>query len=253
MVTEHHPDTPRHPGGLPRYGIYAAPAPDSPWWAFGCRWLGRDPVSGEALPPVAAGGLSVETQQAVTATPRHYGFHGTLVPPFALRDGRTLPELREVVAATARGRAAIAVRRLRLKTLGSFLALQPEPEERRINALAADCLLTLDRFRAAEPPAQRAGRDRPTLSALERRMLQEWGYPYVLDTYRFHMTLSQALSDGERERVAAALRPQLAPLAEVPWHLDAVCLVGQPNRSAPFRFLARYGFDGRSMHYCDVP
>ena len=32
-----------------RYAVYFAPPPDSDWWAFGCRWLGRDALTGRAL------------------------------------------------------------------------------------------------------------------------------------------------------------------------------------------------------------
>lgn len=239
--------------GLPRFGIFAAPVPESPWWTFGCRWLGRDPITDKLLAPEALGGLSIESWNAVTMAPRHYGFHGTLVPPFALAEGHTLTQLRQAVASTVLGRSEIVVPRLQLTSLGRFLALRPDPDEPRIAALAADCLLTLDRFRAAESPEQRARRERPSLSALERRMLREWGYPYVLDAYRFHLTLTASLADADREQVAAALRPLLEPLESVPLRLDALWLVGQPNRATPFRFLDRFCFDGTARHLGDLP
>ena len=73
--------------GFQRYAIYHVP--DDPELAgFGAKWLGWDIVTGGPVArPVDAGDPSV------VASPRKYGFHGTLKPPFRLSEGKRVEEL----------------------------------------------------------------------------------------------------------------------------------------------------------------
>ena len=68
-----------------RYAVYAAPQP-GPLADFAARWLGWDPVAGEAVAHPEVSGLP-RPVEALTASPRKYGFHCTLKPPFRLADG----------------------------------------------------------------------------------------------------------------------------------------------------------------------
>ncbi|MCU0855258.1 MAG: DUF1045 domain-containing protein, partial [Rhodobacteraceae bacterium] len=69
--------------------------------------------------------LEVEGAEEITATPRRYGFHATLKPPFRLAEGRSAEELRAAVAELAAATSAIRGARLHLQRLGPFLALVP--------------------------------------------------------------------------------------------------------------------------------
>ena len=55
----------------------------------GCAWLGRDAASGIALSQPPVDSVSGERLRALTASPRHYGLHATLKPPFRLAAGTT--------------------------------------------------------------------------------------------------------------------------------------------------------------------
>ena len=61
----------------PRYALYYAPRQDEALAAFGRTWLGRDVERGVDVERPAVDGLAAEDLAAVTAEPRHYGFHGT--------------------------------------------------------------------------------------------------------------------------------------------------------------------------------
>ena len=118
-----------------RFGIYWAPAADHPLWRAGCDWLGRDPESGAA-----------HAVRPHRAAPRRYGFHATLKPPFALRDGRTEADLDDALAAAVRRFQA----RHGLEQTGSIgpktLAALNVPVTKRLRQLAA----SLDRLAAMD-------------------------------------------------------------------------------------------------------
>src|SRR4249920_295409 len=76
-----------------RYAVYFAPAESTTLWQAACRWLGRDACSGARLPQPEVVGWSAEQILQLTASPRMYGFHATLKPPFHLAAGRTATEL----------------------------------------------------------------------------------------------------------------------------------------------------------------
>lgn len=226
-----------------RVAIFIAPPEDHPWWEFGSRWLGRDVLSETPPPPLTIPAEARATVAVAATAPRRYGFHGTLVPPFALAPGTTIDGLCDAVQGVVRGREAFDVQ-LAIRELRGFMALVPDPPEPRLDRLAADLLHAVNRFRAPEPPEQQSKRDRPGLTPEERRMLQGWGYPYLLETFRFHMTLTGALDAETLPRILPILREALGTLPSRPLPVRDVCLFHQPSRDAPFRLRDRFGFEG---------
>jgi hypothetical protein len=77
------------------------------------------------------------------------------------------------------------------------------------------------------------------LSARQLRHLDQWGYPYVFDEFRFHMTLTGTLSEPDRKEALAVLR-ELYSEADAPVALDSVCILHQPDRFACFTVLERF-------------
>jgi ribose 1,5-bisphosphokinase len=68
-------------------------------------------------------------------------------------------------------------------------------------------------------------------------LLARWGYPYVLDEFRFHFTLTGPT--GEAPGLAYEARQALAKLADTPLWFDAVSLVTEPSPGAAFREVHR--------------
>ena len=145
--------------------------------------------AGEARTQPNVPGLSAERLAELTQSARGYGFHATIKPPFYLREGRSEAELLDAFAAFAKGREPFEVQ-LGLRSLGGFLALMMTPPDHRMSALAADAVRDLDPFRALPSEAELARRRKSGLSAQQETLLQQWGYPYVMGEFRFHMTLS---------------------------------------------------------------
>ena len=78
----------------PRCAVYYAPDPQGDLWDLACAWLGRDPHRKVDCVRPAIPALADLDLDALTASPRGYGFHATLKAPFELADGaRPLPGL----------------------------------------------------------------------------------------------------------------------------------------------------------------
>jgi putative phosphonate metabolism protein len=225
-----------------RYALYFAPAATHPLWIAGCGWLGRDPGSGAGLGERGEGGNH-------RADPRRYGFHATLKPPFALRDGTSRAQLLAALAHVVDERAPFDMPRLAVGALGDFLALRPvDPDAtaagRPLRELADDCVRLFDEFRRPPTPAERARRLAGRLDEQQRANVDRWGYPHVFEHWRFHMTLTDSLPDdpGLRERLLAdATRHFAAALAE-PLRCDGIALFVEEQPGADFRLLRRFEF-----------
>lgn len=232
----------------PRYALYFAPAPGSRWWRFGCEWLGRDPISGRAHEPLILPGLAREEVAAITQAPRRYGFHATLKAPFALADGRTVNDLHRALREFAVTQPVLRLGQLMLHDMDGFLALRPT-EKTAVRRLADACVERFDFLRAPPTASDVARRRAAGLTPRQEDLLAQWGYPYVLDQFRFHLTLTDRLPDTQRERVCAALAPLVQALGAEPLLVDSVCLFEQASARTPFRLTRRYGFDGSIARY----
>ncbi|MCP5433292.1 MAG: DUF1045 domain-containing protein [Alphaproteobacteria bacterium] len=223
----------------PRYAVYFAPAPETALGAFGAGWLGGAPASVAGIP---AGRLL-----AITAAPRRYGFHATIKAPFRLHPETSESDLRAGLEALCADLRPVPLGRLRLSEIDGFLALVPAAPPRALARLERAAVTRLDAARAPLDEEDRARRARARLSPRQVRLFARWGYPYVLEEFRFHMTLTERLAaQDERARVAAALTERLVSLLEAPIVLDALALLVEEEPAAPFRVLARVPLSGTS-------
>ena len=106
-------------------------------------------------------------------------------------------------------------------------------------------------MREAPDARELARRHANRLTPRQANLLAEWGYPYVFQEFRFHMTLTGPLPAAERQKIINALAPVVARLNEQPLRLDALTIYLQPAPNAPFVITRRYGFDGSVENYRD--
>jgi putative phosphonate metabolism protein len=213
-----------------RYAIYFVPTANDPLWSFGTRWLGRDPETGTAYPQETS-------HAAITKEPRRYGFHATLKPPFALAAGQTAEALFAAAEEFARRHPAFDVARMKLAALGHFLAVVPALEAPGLHALADACVRDFDRFRAPSDAAEFAKRRQKKLTARQDDYLVRWGYPYVFDEFRFHLTLTGPLDPAS----LAQTQSQLAsPVLEAPLAVREIAIFEEPADGAPFTLKRRF-------------
>ncbi|WP_369914920.1 DUF1045 domain-containing protein [Maritimibacter sp. 55A14] len=195
------------------------------------------PDGGAAPAPPAPPGLPRPLAE-VTATPRRYGFHATLKPPFRLAAWRSPAQLELSLAALARRHAPVDLPGLRVASVGRFLALLPRAPCPALNALAHDCVAAPEPFRAP-PDAVELGRRRTAgLTPRQEEMLQRWGYPYVMAEFRFHITLTGPLERAEIEPLRRAAAAHFAPVLAEPHPVREICLFGE-DAEGFFRLLHR--------------
>lgn len=227
-----------------RYGLYYAPEPQGALGQFGNAWLGRDPETGHLLSRPTVAGLAESEIVAATSSPTRYGFHGTLKPPFALPSGINRSDLEAAVSDLCKRTAPIICGPLTLKAIGRFLALVPTEPVADLADLAATLVRALDDFRQPEDEAAKNKRRAAGLTDRQEEYLVCWGYPYVMEEFRFHLTLTNKLSDDQITPVKSVLSNLVAPLCQEPFTVREVCLFGDPGDQKPFRLLKRFPLDG---------
>ena len=224
-----------------RFGIYYTP-PSGTFATFGAHWLGWDIEQGAPVTHPEISGLPRPVAE-ITATPRKYGLHGTIKPPFRLAEGTTLQGLETAVENLATGLPPATLDGLTLNRIGSFLALTIIGDQTPLATLAGTVVEGLDAFRAPPTEAELARRRKSRLSPRQETLLTQWGYPYVMDEFRFHITLTGRLARGEAEQVQAALTPHIAPLLPTPFTVRDLTLVGE-DADGMFHEIQRFALSG---------
>ena len=226
-------------GSAVRVAIYYAPLADDPLTGLSSAWLGRDPASNAPVRQPEVDGIT-----EFTAEPRRYGFHATLKPPMRLVDGVRWTDFVAAVRLVAAGIAPFELPRLAVADLRGFLALRETSPCPALEALADACVERLDSFRLAPSEDELARRRKASLSAEQDAMLVRWGYPYVLGTWFFHMTLTRRLSDVEKIVVLPAAEDWFAPALTVSRRVEDVCIFTQATTGAAFVLAERVRLRG---------
>ena len=217
-----------------RYGIYFTPPSDDPLTEHASAWIGRSVFTGEPVSHPKVDGLDLADIAELSAFPRRYGFHATLKAPFRLDAGCSEDGLLSMFHDFCRVTAPFAIPRLVVARLGSFIALVPEAPVAQLNALANNVVRTFEPMRAPLSAAEIARRKPERLGDRQRDYLNTWGYPYVFDEFRFHMTLTGPLDDDRADEVTAMLRAYFAPVLRNPVVVQSLGLYVQEQPDSDF-------------------
>jgi putative phosphonate metabolism protein len=222
-----------------RVALYYAPALDDPLWSLGARWLGRDP---ETNAPMTQPDLSGIVE--ITAEAASYGFHATLKPPMRLREGTSWDDVVTATEDIASTLPPFDLPRLEVADLQGFLALRDAEPSAALQVLSDSCVRGLDHLRASPTEEELARRRKANLSAEHEAMLVRWGYPYVLESWFFHMTLTRRLSLAELAIFRPAAEAMFADTLRAPRRVVDICLFAQPSNGAPFTLAERLPLRG---------
>ena len=223
-----------------RYAIYFTPRQDEPLARIAANWLGRDPFGAATRPVEAVGDLSAAEVAFHTASARRYGFHATLKAPFRLAPNETEASLRAALDAFAEATPPVVIPRLVLGQIDDFFALVTEAPFAPLNSFAGDVVRAFDSFRAPLTETEIERRSPDSLKPDEFRNLCQWGYPYVFETFRFHMTLSGRVGPQESPRLRAAINSLFADVLQHPVPVDALTLFVETEPGAPFMVLSHH-------------
>ena len=215
-----------------RYALYYAPEQSDPLWRVGCEWLGRSPVTGDPEPDLLS--QADADRVKLTASARRYGFHATIKAPIALSG--SVEDFLADVAALAATVKPFTLPRLRISEEDGFTALRPVVLNDVLLSAGETCVRVLDRHRRPENAERAAVRARDCTER-QKALLARWGYPYVCEEWRFHMTLADDILPSP---LRAEVETRFAPALAMDRRVTSLCVFQEQSPGAPFTMLARF-------------
>lgn len=200
-----------------RYAIYYAPEPGTRLHHLGASWLGRDAFGQGTAPKKSAFG-------AIVDEPARYGFHATLKAPFFPREGQNLPQLVVALDKFAENHSVVSSGRVVLREIEGFLALIADQQSQALNDLASSCVEYFEPFRRPPNDAELLRRRIAKLTERQNINLEKWGYPYVFEDFRFHMTLTRKLSAEEKSAIMPAAQKHFTEIIGRELIIDHLCI-----------------------------
>lgn len=219
-----------------RLGIYFVPDPETALYQQASRWLGYDIHGGREL-HYDKTLLRINPQhQQLVAPARRYGFHATLKAPFRLRDGEKVETIVEALHEFSGRFRKFTLPSLQLQTFSSFSCLVPEKTSSEINDIADQLVHDFDKFRSPLTKEELDKRMAKKISTRQLLLLRQWGYPYVFDCYRFHMTLTGTLPSDplKKNEIQELLARYFEPVLKQPICFNAISLVCEPEPKSCF-------------------
>jgi putative phosphonate metabolism protein len=224
----------------PRFAVYFVPAADTALYRFGAAVLGYDCYTGEPVARLRDVALTEAEWAALTAEPRAYGFHATLKAPFRLRGELDPADLLADLQTLAAAITTIPTLEPVVGLIGGFVAIVPATTSPALERLAADCVMAFERFRLPLTAQERSRRLAAGLSRQQTANLDRFGYPYVFEEFRFHMTLTGRVEPDRRAVIHALLQNEFARACGAePVRLDRLALARQDRPGAAFRVVGQ--------------
>ena len=225
-----------------RYAIYYAPIENCGLDVFGKCLLGWDPYKGEEItnsyPPKLP---NLQKFSRFVLTPKQYGFHGTIKAPFRLKDGYTYNDLENKVCEISKQIHSFYIDKLIIKKLGNFIALIPT-NNLKVNDVSNKFVEGLDYLRDELSENEIKKRNPIKLTSRQKKMLFKWGYPYVFNEFKFHLTLTSKLNIEEIDDVFKSLQNILTQFNLIKINFNSVCIFGQKS-DEKFYFIKRFKFN----------
>jgi len=223
-----------------RYAVYFTPAQDHPLTAAAEHWLGRSAWRNEDVVRVTPPNTGPDVMERFTRSARKYGFHATMKAPFRLVEGQSEATLLQACEDFASAQAETTINHLIAKQKSTFSALVPAEQSDDLWALAASAVEHFEPFRAPLSGAEMERRLASPLTDRQKELLTRWGYPYVMEEFRFHLTLGGGVSQTEHTALADAINAHFADHIDTPLEVDRIALFRQDNSDTSFRILADY-------------
>lgn len=225
-----------------RYAIYCVPPFSTRLGTLGSRWLGWNMDANAVADQPAVGELRAEHVAEITSLPRRYGWHATFKAPFVLSQSRTVDELKQAISAFVHVREPMQLPMFQVSMLSDFIALVPHTDAHGFATFAMDVVRAFDRFRAPLESTEIARRRKLGLTARQEALLLHWGYPYVMDEYKFHLTLTGRIGKKEREVLLPFLESWFAPALNRPEVMHDIALCEQAAEGTQFTLVERFAF-----------
>ena len=227
------------PNNISRFAIYFVPPESNDLTRFTASWFGWDVYKGIKVDYPVLHNLNYDIKE-ITNTPSKYGFHGTLKAPFSLVPDKTIDDLKLSLSMLSRSIKKFEIPSICLRIIDEFIAIVPTSQNESIHSLAKKCLEDLDSFREAESDEILNKRRSGRLSTSEEHNLLKWGYPYVLDDFQFHLTMTGKLPLKVCKHVFSVLSLELHEVLNAPLFIGKICLVGENKMDGKFGVIEEF-------------
>lgn len=221
-----------------RLALFYAPASKSPLAKFGSQWLGWDVENAIEVKHPDIANLPVSIAEMV-ATPQKYGFHGTLKAPFKLHTTKSLDELRAALQAFSHQTSKFMIGKMKVAQLGNFVAIIQESRSTNLRDFAAMAVENFEEFRAPLNEKDIAKRRKTKLTPRQDELMLRWGYPYVFEEFKFHLTLTGKLAEANVETTKDILAEYLSDVLDKPLEAVDICLYGE-REDGRFEIIERF-------------
>ncbi len=222
---------------MQRLAIYYTPRPYSEIALTASIWLGRDVYGKKSSEPVVVDGFLATRRLELVSAPCHYGFHATIKPPFQLLEQKSVQYLKRRLHQFADGWHSFVLPPLEVSFMHDFFCLRPSGSCPLLAKLAADAMHFFDDYAKPLSKSEFERRRQTALSPRQELLLQTWGYPYVFEEFRFHLTLTGKVTDKEEKNILEKeLQKRFHPGLCQDVSLDSLCLFMEEDR-APMRLI----------------
>lgn len=221
-----------------RYAVYFCPAPDTNWGKAGAQWLGRCAVTGEKTPQIRIPSIDEDLFLSLTSEPKRYGWHATLKAPFTLKPEFDVGDLLFKLHQLTQSLKPFDLPTLEISTFGGFISLRPDMVSEQLNDVADRCVKDLHRFASPLTPTDLIRRRKANLTPNQDKLLLEWGYPWVLDEFNFHFSLTNSIDSVEpkiQKKVIQAAKDHFEKLGVC--RFDHIALVIEPEPGKEFEVI----------------
>ena len=213
-----------------RYAIYYIP--DLPLFQIGSDWLGWNSLTGQETT------LSTNHHR-ITDRPRKYGFHATMKPPFSLASNSTQGELQDAFQAFCATVSPATGGTLKISRLGRFLAMTQDVQSNDVTDLAASTVSHFDKFRAPLSDNDIQKRRQRRLTPEQDALMLRWGYPYVMQEFKFHMTLTGPLQNDEIVSIEQLANTRFQEFIGQSLNIASLALLGEDRDSGRFHVIEK--------------
>ena len=226
-----------------RYAIYFAPADDSALGLFGASVLRRKAESADTWlnPDLPYNFDNTDLWLQCIKKPARYGFHATIKAPFELSATHSAEQLLDDVEKFCKQQTSIPLENLAPRRTRRFDALAFDQQPEAVHHFANQCVEHFEPYRGALTEADLKRRHHDSLTHEQQQYLDQFGYPYVLNQFNFHMTLSGTMPDDDNGYLQWLSTIYPVMVTETPV-LDRLSVFHQPDRNTPFVRIAEFPF-----------
>ena len=229
-----------------RVAIYFLPKKNSSLENFGKNLLGRDINKKKKISLtrrqkyfISRGFTFFDELKDYCEQPAKYGFHATLKAPFRLKRNVKTKNFYDVISHIAAQHSRFKIQGLKIVYSKKFTFITSRKPNKLLINLENDLVKHLDTFRAELNKKEIKKRIPDSLTFKQNKYLKEWGYPFVFDQFKFHMTLMNQNNNKLSNKQKLELEKLIYKISNNVIEFNEISLLGE-NKNGHFEEIKRF-------------